>query len=1223
MKKSSYKERDYTFGQLMLRLRTTINLTQAGLAEQLGVSRHAVGEWESGLSYPKAERLKQLILLAVRASAFAVGHEEEEIRALWKAARQKVQLDEAWLQVLFNQQESPFLSVSVEHTHDPDAISTPSARGEPRVDWGDALDVPSFYGREEELALLSRWVGEQHCRVVSVLGMGGIGKSALAVTLMHQVARQFEVVIWRSLRDVPRCSMLLDECLQVLAPHLLREMPDSLEGRLHLLMEQFRARRVLLVLDNLERLLEEGTGHMRVSYEGYAQLLRRMSETAHQSCLLLTSREKPADLVPLEGHRSPVRTVRLAGLDSRAGAQVLAEKEVADSPHDRGHLVEVYRGNPLALKIVAQTIVELFGGEIAPFLEQGEVVFGGVRKLLDEQFARLSVLEQRVFYWLAILREPVSLEELLAVLATPRTPMQVLEVLDSLRSRSLIEIGQRPGSFTLHSVVLEYATARLITEASREIEQGRLVHLIEHGLCRAHAKEYVREIQERLLLGPVLTELQRTYQGQADLGARLLWLLDWLRDQDQKSQGYGTANVVMLLRVLQGDLRGLDLSRLVIRGASLRGVEMQGAKLSGALLHETVFTETFDTSWGVAISRNGQYWAAGSTRGEVRVWRERGKVLHLAWQGHNDTVRALAFSPDGSRLATGSLDGAIKLWDIESGALLWTSWHTNNIQRIAFAPDGGTLASSGGDATIRLWDAKLGVHLQVLTSHIGPVHALAWSSDGSLLASGSFDGGIRLWEMRGAQPETVVRMLVGHTNWVTGLAFAPDGRTLASGSWDGTVRLWEVESLRCLQTLAGHTDRVHSVGWSPDGRTLASCGLDQTIWLWDAQQGSYRTVLHGHTAGVYDLAFTPDSRNLLSGSDDGTLRLWDVERGQCVHIMQGYAVSLYDVAWRPDGIQLASAGSDRLVTLWDVEGLTPPRMLHGHSWIPHGVAWSPDGQLLASSGEDNTVRVWNATTGASVQLLRDPDHAETVFYGVAWSPDGKFLASTSYQRGVQVWEVITSTRRWVGQAQPTRIRRVAWSPEGMQLASGGDDGSVCLWKASDGTLLQRFQGHRGLVMSVAWSPDGKRLASGGGDRVGGEIVIWEVRSGERLHIWSEPSAIVNAVTWSPTGAVLVTGHSDGTLHWWNVQSRECVQVRQGHQGVVQALEVNPEGQKLASCGDDGAIKLWNLQSAEQLRTLRRDRPYERLEITGIRGLSAAQKASLLDLGAFEETSIDG
>ena len=141
------------------------------------------------------------------------------------------------------------------------------------------LDVPTFYGREEELALLSRWVGEQRCRVVSVLGMGGIGKSALAVTLMHQVARQFEVVIWRSLRDAPGCSTLLDACLQVLAPHLLREMPDTLEGRLHLLMEQFRARRVLFVLDNLEMLLEEGEGmgRMRAGFEGYAQPRTRVA----------------------------------------------------------------------------------------------------------------------------------------------------------------------------------------------------------------------------------------------------------------------------------------------------------------------------------------------------------------------------------------------------------------------------------------------------------------------------------------------------------------------------------------------------------------------------------------------------------------------------------------------------------------------------------------------------------------------------------------------------------------------------------------------------------------------------------------------------------------------------------------------------------------------------------------------------------------------------------
>src|SRR5207244_1250030 len=217
-----------------------------------------------------------------------------------------------------------------------------------------------------------------------------IGKSALAVTLMHRVASQFEVVLWRSLRDAPGCSALVDECLQVLAPQRLPDISDSLEGRLGLLMEQLRARRVLLVLDNLEMLLEEGegTGRMRAGFEGYARLLRRMGETRHQSCLLLTSREKPADLVPLEGSRSPVRALRLAGLDAEAGVQLLAEKDVVGSPHDRERLVKVYAGNPLALNIVAQTIVELFGGVLAAFLEHGQVDFGGVRELLDEQFER-------------------------------------------------------------------------------------------------------------------------------------------------------------------------------------------------------------------------------------------------------------------------------------------------------------------------------------------------------------------------------------------------------------------------------------------------------------------------------------------------------------------------------------------------------------------------------------------------------------------------------------------------------------------------------------------------------------------------------------------------------------------------------------------------------------------------------------------------------------------
>ena len=157
-----------------------------------------------------------------------------------------------------------------------------------------------------------------------------------------------------------------------------------------------------------------------------------------------------------------------------------------------------------------------------------------------------------------------------------------------------------------------------------------------------------------------------------------------------------------------------------------------------------------------------------------------------------------------------------------------------------------------------------------------------------------------------------------------------------------------------------------------------------------------------------------------------------------------------------------------------------------------------------------------------------------------------------------------------------------------------------------------------MAASVAWSPDGTRLASGGGGGGRGELFVWEARSGERLYTLSEPNAVVQALAWSPSGTQLLSGGSDGMLRWWDLQHGECVRVRKAHQGAVRSLKSSPDGQRLASCGDDGAIQVWDLKSGEHLRTLRRDRPYERLDISGVQGLSEAQKASLRALGAIEE-----
>jgi len=1080
-------------------------------------------------------------------------------------------------------------------------------------DWGEALDVRNFYGRERELAQLARWMTQEHSRIVSVLGMGGIGKSALTVTLMHRLAPSFQMVIFRSVRDAPPCKDLLTDYLQVIAPQAL-PASSSIEQLTDLLLASFQAHRCLLVLDNLETLLQEQdqAGRYRPGYEEYEVLLRRVAETEHQSCLLLTSRENPAVLGQLERKRSPVHSLQLSGLEKSASERLLAEREVVGTTQEVSQLIETYMGNPLALSIVAETIVELFDGEIRPFLEQREVIFSGIRELLAKQFARLSEIEQSLLIWLAVVREPIGLEELMTLCLPPLPRKQASEALQALQRRSLVERGKRQSTITLQSVVMEFATAELVERVSAEIRHAGLEHLTRYTLEQP-GKEYIRQTQERMLVAPLMIQLLAVYQHQAALEEQLQRLLDQLRHWKPEAQGYGPANLITLLRKLRGHLRHIDLSHLTIRGAYLQGVEMQDATLAGATLRDTSFTEAFDPAWGVAISKNGEYWGAGSKRGEIRIWRKGIQSLYRVWQAHTDNTYALSFSPDKHCLASASWDGTVKLWDLESGALLWTGWHSGNVQCLAFAPDGSILASGGHDATVRLWDPKNGTNWQTLP-HPGNVFAITWSPDGHLLVSGDFNGGIRVWEVQQTSVTARSENLTAHSNWVMGLAFAPDGNTLASASWDRTVKLWEMPGVRLLQTLTGHTERAYRVAWSPDGQTLASCSVDKTIRLWDVKQSSYRAVLHGHTDTVYSVAFTPDSSRLLSGGEDSTLCEWDVESGQCLHVSQGYVASFYDIAWDPTGTQLASGGSDTNVIIWDVSGETPPRVLHGHSWIVVGVAWSPDGQWLASGSWDSVIRLWNPTSGACVYMLRDP---EAYFQGLAWSPDGQMLACGTYMRGVHVWDTTTRHRRWIGYVQSAKIRHVVWSPDGTQLAGGNDAGSVCIWDGTNGTLQQSLAGHTGVVTGVVWSPDSTRLASSGG-RSSGELFVWNVQSGQRAQTFEGHPGIVSAVAWSSNGDMLISGGSDGMLRWWDVQSGECVKTQIAHQGTVQALKINPDGWRLASCGDDSAIMIWDQLSGKHLQTLRCDRPYERLNITGVRGLTEARKTTLRTLGAIEE-----
>lgn len=1085
-----------------------------------------------------------------------------------------------------------------------------------RVDWDNALAVDAFYGREWELRMLTEWVVKQQCRVITVLGLGGIGKSALAIHFMRLVADEFEIVIWRSLRDLPTCDVLLVDLLQILIPEALSETAGNFEARLQLLMEQLRAKRVLVVLDNVESVLQEGeiSGRMRPGYEGFGRFLTQVAGTQHRSMILLTTRQKPDELLPHEGGgaHAPVRTLRLVALDSEACEKLLSERAIASSPSERTQLIQTYAGNPLALKIVAQTIADLFSGEITPFLGQGGVIFGGVHDLLHEQFKRLSPLEQRIAYWLTIMREPITFTQLQALFVMPLPANTALDTMNRLYRHSLIERGQSPGSFTLQSVVLEYLTEQLIIEAADEILSGDLNILIHYGLEQAQVKDYVRRTQNRLLIVPLLKRLQS--MGLPDIEAQIDHLLNKLRGTPTAAQGYAPANFVALLKGLRGHLNALDLSGLALRGVHFQGIEMRDSYLSRAYIRDCEFNEAFDGVVFFTISANGQYWAASSQLGEVRLWEAGGYTLCRIWPNTTDIIYRIALSPDGQTLVGGTANGVLKAWDTTSGTLRWTAHWPESISiiyQIAFSPDGSALFVRANDEQLRLLNATNGQQFQIIPlPH--PTTFTTWNRSGSILAGGDRTGTIRLWAINQTHPAesaVCIQEITAHNGGVRGLGFSPDDRMLVSAGADNTGKFWNAADGQLIRVIDGH---VVNLRLSPDGDTLAITGRDNVVWLRDVTQGHYRAALQ-HTAGVMNMLFTPDGQNIVTISQDGTIQVWEVKSGERLRVMQGFSSTFKQADWSPDGRQLMAGCTDHTVTVFSVDNEAPPRVFYGHNHIVYSVRWNPNGEYLASA-ERGKLRLWEAESGECRWVLQNLNHQShsTTFYDFDWSPDGQRLAVGTDRYGIMIWDMETQQFREFPDQFPTIVgRSVAWNPDGTYVAATGENRIVYIWNA-EGELAGQLSGHQTTVENINWGSDDARLVSVSAD----EIIVWDMERYELLRAIEVPSSSFTSVVWAANEQV-VTGSVDGVLRWWDLSTGQCLAEIDTTQGAIQSLSRSPDRTKLASCGSDGAITIWDLHTGEHLRTLRRDRPYERTDITGIRGLTEAQKVTLRQLGAVE------
>jgi hypothetical protein len=337
---------------------------------------------------------------------------------------------------------------------------------QPHIDLSDAPKIFTFYDRTSELTTLKQWILQENTRLLGILGIVGIGKTALAVHLVEQIKHEFDFIIWRSLATSPPLSILQTNIIQffcrggapVPAPNadgVVVPENGATTGGLPLL-NYLQKYRCLLILDDVQMVNSSGqlTGNYQPGYEDYGTLFRQVGELSHNSCLVLLSSEKPREIAALEGKNQPIRSLQLNGLGAGAG-EILREKGLAE--HEKwSELIELYRGNPLWLKIVATMIQDLFNGSLLEFLSDDQLFLGDLESLLHQPFNRLSESEKQVMSWLASATAPVSLSKVPENLQLSRS--QFLKVMQSLGRRSLVEKIQEGGRtfFTLDPVLKEY-----------------------------------------------------------------------------------------------------------------------------------------------------------------------------------------------------------------------------------------------------------------------------------------------------------------------------------------------------------------------------------------------------------------------------------------------------------------------------------------------------------------------------------------------------------------------------------------------------------------------------------------------------------------------------------------------------------------------------------------------------------------------------------------------